>query len=82
MQTMMQGSWIWRRRSQLIRSSIMGKVLPEAEQSVNGTLDAFNAYAAVRARGHHLQPKPGDRLPLKGVEAFVVSSAGESWPKQ
>jgi len=54
-----------------------GDVPAEAEQGVNGTLDAFNAYAAVRAKGHHLQPKPGDRLPLKGVEALVVSSAGE-----
>jgi hypothetical protein len=27
-----------------------------------------------RARGRHLQPKPGDRLPLKGVEAVVVSA--------
>src|SRR5438046_2357786 len=58
-----------------------GDVPAEAEQSVNGTLDAFNAYAAVRARGHHLEPKPGDRLPLKGVEAFVVSSAGERLAK-
>src|SRR5215468_4256092 len=54
-----------------------GDVPAEAEQGVYGTLDAFNAYAAVRAKGHHLQPKPGDRLPLKGVEALVVSSAGE-----
>src|SRR6266699_2202106 len=58
-----------------------GDVPAEAEQGVNGTLDAFNAYAAVRARGHHLQPKPGDRLPLKGVAAYVVSSAGESLTK-
>ena len=25
-------------------------------------------YAAVRAKGRHLEPKPGDRLPLKGVD--------------
>jgi hypothetical protein len=33
------------------------------------------AYAVVRAGGRHLEPKPGDRLPLTGVDATVVSSA-------
>jgi competence protein ComEC len=55
-----------------------GNVPAEAERNVVGTLAAFDAYAAVRAKGHHLQPKPGDRLPLKDVAAFVVSSAGET----
>jgi competence protein ComEC len=54
-----------------------GGVLPEAE-SVAGTLDAFAAYAAVRAKGRHLEPVPGDRLPLKGVNAVVVSAAGST----
>ena len=49
---------------------------PEAEARVAGTLEALAAYTAVRARGRHLQPKPGDRLPLKGATAVVVSSAG------
>ena len=31
-----------------------------------GTLAMFDAYAAVRAKGRHLVPKPGDRLPLHG----------------
>ena len=39
-------------------------------------LRAFDAYAAVRTKGRHLEPKPGDRLPLTGVDAIVVSSAG------
>jgi beta-lactamase superfamily II metal-dependent hydrolase len=51
-----------------------GRVLPEAE-SVAGTLRAFDAYAAVRAKGRHLEPAPGDRVPLKGIEAVVVSAA-------
>jgi competence protein ComEC len=51
-----------------------GRVLPEAE-SVAGTLRAFDAYAAVREKGRHLEPAPGDRVPLKGVEAIVVSAA-------
>jgi competence protein ComEC len=55
-----------------------GSVVPEAEQSVPGTLDAFNAYAAVRATGRHLEPKVGDRLPLAGIDATVVSSQGST----
>jgi hypothetical protein len=30
----------------------------------------------VRAKGRHIEPNVGDRLPLKGVDAVVVSSAG------
>jgi hypothetical protein len=52
-----------------------GNVLPEAE-NVAGTLEVFSAYAAVRAKGKHLQPKAGDRLPLKGVDVRIVSTAG------
>jgi competence protein ComEC len=40
------------------------------------TVAAYDAYAAVRANGKHVEPKPGDRLPLKGVDAVWVSSAG------
>jgi beta-lactamase superfamily II metal-dependent hydrolase len=38
------------------------------------TTPVFNAYAPVRARGKHIVPKPGDRLPLKDVDVQVVSS--------
>ena len=51
-----------------------GGVNDDAE-NVAGTLAMHRAYAAVRARGQHLEPKPGDRLPLAGVDATVVSSA-------
>lgn len=51
--------------------------LPDAE-NVGGTLQAFGWYAAVRAKGRHLTPAPGDRLPLSGVDAVVVSAAGTS----
>ena len=46
-----------------------------AESRWPGTLAAYNAYVAARAKGNHVEPKPGDRLPLKGVEAVWVSSA-------
>jgi len=52
-----------------------GSVGADAEENVKGTLDAFAAYAAVRAKGRHLEPRPGDRLPLTQVEATVVSAA-------
>ena len=55
-----------------------GGVLPEAEARVEGTNDALAAYSTARAKGRHLEPKPGDRLPLKGATAIVVSSAGST----
>jgi competence protein ComEC len=56
---------------------------PEAlgESRWPGTLAAYEAYAAARAKGKHVEPKPGDRLPLKGVEAFWVSSAAATLGK-
>jgi beta-lactamase superfamily II metal-dependent hydrolase len=57
-----------------------GTVRPEAE-NVAGTLAAYDRYVAVRAKGRHLEPTPGDRLPLKGVDAVVVSAAGQTLTK-
>jgi competence protein ComEC len=51
---------------------------PQAEERVPGTQAAFDAYARARAGGKHLTPRPGDRIPLKGVETIVVSAAGET----
>jgi competence protein ComEC len=42
------------------------------------TAASFRAYEPVRAAAaHHLIPRPGDRLPLKGIEADVISSGGQ-----
>ncbi len=38
----------------------------------------FDAYVAVRDKGKHLIVKPGDKLPLKGVEWTIVSAGGKS----
>jgi beta-lactamase superfamily II metal-dependent hydrolase len=54
---------------------------PQAEERVPGTTAAFEAYARARAKGSHLAPKPGDRIPLKGVETIVVSAAGATLKK-
>lgn len=52
-----------------------GTIPPEADDGAAGSMEAFNAYAAVRGKAHHIEPKPGDHLPLEGVDAVVVSSA-------
>jgi beta-lactamase superfamily II metal-dependent hydrolase len=47
-------------------------------ESVKGSLQAFEWYDAVRAKGRHIVVSPGDQLPLKGVTAIVLSSAGKT----
>jgi competence protein ComEC len=37
---------------------------------------AFTAYEEARRKGQHLEPKPGDRLPLKGIDVEVVTAGG------
>jgi competence protein ComEC len=44
-------------------------------------LDAFDVYASVRSGLPHLQPQPGERLPLKDLQVTVVSSAGRTLTK-
>ena len=34
----------------------------------------YDAYLPIRAKAKHLEPKPGDRLPLKGLDVVFVSS--------
>jgi hypothetical protein len=40
------------------------------------TAGGYKNYEPVRALGHHIQAHAGDRLPLKGIEADVVSAGG------
>jgi len=37
----------------------------------------FNEYAAIRAKGEHLQVKPGDTIPIKGLDVKVLSANGD-----
>jgi competence protein ComEC len=60
-----------------IRTFIDHDTVPPEAEAVAGTLDLFQRYAAVRASGRHIVPRPGDRLPLNGVEATIVSSRRE-----
>ena len=39
--------------------------------------ELFDDYVRVRAQGHYLPVKAGDRIPVKGIEVTVVSAAGK-----
>jgi beta-lactamase superfamily II metal-dependent hydrolase len=54
-----------------------GGVTSDAD-NVAGTTAIHQAYAAVRAGKRHLEPRPGDRIPLTGVDLTVISSGGAS----
>jgi len=59
-----------------IRTFVDHGTVNEDAERVAGTLAMYRAYAAVRAKGTHLEPKPGDRLPIKGADVTIISSAG------
>jgi beta-lactamase superfamily II metal-dependent hydrolase len=37
----------------------------------------FNEYAEFRAKGNHIEVKPGDTIPIKGIDVKVISAAGK-----
>jgi len=47
------------------------------EGRFRGSDDLFNGYLAARAKGQPLQVKPGDKVPIAGLDVFIVSSSGE-----
>lgn len=48
-----------------------GPFFPQGKQDAT-----FDAYVAARAKGDHTVAKPGDRLPIKGIEVEFVTAAG------
>ncbi|HVP35291.1 MAG TPA: MBL fold metallo-hydrolase [Steroidobacteraceae bacterium] len=58
-----------------------GSPSPEAASNVPDTPAAFVAYEKVRAAASHIEPKPGERLPVAGLEVTVVSAAGATLGK-
>jgi competence protein ComEC len=38
----------------------------------------FNTYKDFRAKGNHIVVKPGDKIPVKGLDVTVVSAGGET----
>ena len=51
-----------------------GGVSPDLAKDAD-ILREYNAYVAIRSKGKHLDAVPGDRIPLKGVDVVIVSSA-------
>jgi len=42
-----------------------------------GARELYEKYVKVREKGKHILVKPGDRLPIKGIDVQVVAAAGE-----
>lgn len=60
-----------------IRTFVDHGSVAQREQSSSQVMAPFNAYAKLREKARHLEPKPGDRLSLKGIDVTVVSSAAQ-----
>ena len=45
-------------------------------ETTESALAAFQAYALVRGKGHHIPVKPGDKIPIKGLDVQVVTAGG------
>jgi beta-lactamase superfamily II metal-dependent hydrolase len=39
--------------------------------------ELFNMYSTYRAKGNHIEVKPGDTLPIKGIDVKILSAAGK-----
>lgn len=53
---------------------------PAAEQTLN-VPKVYAAYLPVREKGEHIEAKPGDKIPIKGVDVQVVSAAAQTISK-
>ncbi len=51
-----------------------GAPAPGTDDNVPGSMAIYQQYLPVRAKARHIQPKPGDVLPMKGIDARVVSA--------
>jgi len=51
--------------------------LAGAEAAVAGTQELYDIYTQVRGYAPHIRRKPGDRLPLKGLEVTVLATEGQ-----
>lgn len=61
-----------------IRHFIDHGSLPDEAKRDAATKDAFEAYLAIRTKAQHVEPKPGDRLPLSGIDAIIIASAAST----
>jgi competence protein ComEC len=49
---------------------------PTTETGKDGEI-LYNEYLGVRAKGDHIQVRPGDTIPVRGLDVKVLSAAGE-----
>ncbi len=64
----------------LVAAFPVGHILDHGEihpSMPDSNKERFKAYAAVRERIGHTTLKPGDKLPIKGIDVTVLTSAGE-----
>jgi competence protein ComEC len=61
-----------------IRHFIDHSTLPAEAQKDAPTKAAFESYLAIRTKAQHIEPRPGDRLPLRGIDAIIVTSAAST----
>src|SRR5438067_13927498 len=59
-------------RIPILRFVDYGSPLGSDRMATNG----FRVYEPIRGENIHLEPEPGDRLPLDGVAVEIVSAAG------
>jgi competence protein ComEC len=59
-------------RIPILRFIDYGSPLGSDRMATNG----FRVYEPVRGENIHIEPEPGDRLPLDGIEVDIVSAAG------
>jgi competence protein ComEC len=64
-----------------IRHFIDHGTLPAEAQKDARIKEAFDAYMAIRNKAPHIEPHPGDRLPLRDIDAVVVTSAAATITK-
>jgi beta-lactamase superfamily II metal-dependent hydrolase len=50
----------------------------EAIEKGKKVQEPYEEYARVRRKGAHLEPKVGDKLPLKGIDVQIVSGRGKT----
>jgi beta-lactamase superfamily II metal-dependent hydrolase len=65
---------------QLLKSFKVGSFIDHGPNTENDELapEGYAAYLAALGKTKHIVAKPGDRIPIKGLNVEVVSSAGET----
>lgn len=64
----------------LIEAFPVGRILDHGDIHPNmsdGNKERFNAYVAAREKVGHTALKPGDKLPIKGLDVTVLTASGE-----